>query len=111
MAAALTTLKEIKELDVSTQIFKTGEKLFNRLITVAKSHGINLKVTGVPSMPYVRAEHPDGIEFHQALCGECTKRGVFFLSHHNLFVSAAHDKEELAHTEVVFNDALTSLLK
>ena len=110
MAAALITLKEIKELDIPTQVKNTGDQIFNRLIDIAKNNGIVLNVTGMPSMPYVRAEHPDGIEFHQKLCGECTRRGVFFLSHHNLFISAAHNEEVLARTEEVFNEALISVL-
>ena len=111
MAAALATLKQIKDLDIPTQIIGTGEKLFDELTSIAGAHGVNLKVTGPRSMPYMRAEHPAGIEFHQALCGECTQRGAFFLSHHNLFVSAAHGDEELNQTATIFDEAIISTLK
>lgn len=106
MAAALACLKELQRIDAPTVINGIGEKLTQGLIDIAADHGRELKVSGMPSMPYLRTEHEDGIEFHQALCGECTRRGVFMTSHHNLFVSAAHTDADLERTWEVFAEAL-----
>jgi glutamate-1-semialdehyde 2,1-aminomutase len=46
-------------------------------------------------MPYLRLTDDPSLMLHQKWCGECTKRGAFFTSHHNWFVSAAHTKEDL----------------
>jgi glutamate-1-semialdehyde 2,1-aminomutase len=35
---------------------------------------------------------------HQKWCGECTKRGAYFTSHHNWFVSAAHTEKDVEQT-------------
>ncbi|GJM11814.1 MAG: glutamate-1-semialdehyde 2,1-aminomutase [Pseudohongiella sp.] len=111
MAAALACLKELQRIDGPAVINQTGEKFAEGLIAIAADHGHELKVTGMPSMPYLRTEHEAGIEFHQALCGECASRGVFMTSHHNLFVSAAHDDEDLQRTFEVFDAAFTALQK
>jgi glutamate-1-semialdehyde 2,1-aminomutase len=109
MAAALACLKELRRIDAPARIMDTGRKLADGLIELARDHGHELKVSGMPSMPYLRTVHEDGIEFHQSLCGECTRRGVFMASHHNLFISAAHSDADLQRTWDVFGDALKAL--
>ena len=111
MAAALACLKELRRINAPYLINQIGEKLTQGLIDIAGDHGHELKVTGMPSMPYLRTEHEDGIGFHQALCGECTSRGVFITSHHNLCVSAAHTDADLQRTWEVFDEALAALKK
>ncbi|MCB1672216.1 MAG: aminotransferase class III-fold pyridoxal phosphate-dependent enzyme [Gammaproteobacteria bacterium] len=109
MAAALVCLQELQRLDAPTRILATGRKLLDGLVNIAREHGHELIVSGMPSMPYLRLAHEDGIGFHQALCGECTRRGVFLTSHHNLFISAAHSDADLQLTWDVFDDALASI--
>lgn len=109
MAAALACLKELKAQDGPAQICATGEKLIAGLENVSQSHGVDLRATGMPSMPFLRTEHEAGPSFHQALCGEVTRHGVFMTSHHNLFVSAAHTDEDLQTTWDIFDRALTDL--
>ena len=67
--------------------------------------------TGAPSMPYLRTVHEDGIAVHEALCGECARRGLFMTSHHNLFVSAAHTDEIVERTLAIFDDACGAVSK
>jgi glutamate-1-semialdehyde 2,1-aminomutase len=109
MAAALACLKELKRIDAPQLINETGTKVFDGLVAIAADHGHELKVTGVPSMPYIRTLHEEGHSFHQRLCGECTRRGLFLTSHHNLFVSAAHTEEDVQRTFDIFEDALNAL--
>ncbi len=109
MAAALACLKELNRIDAPALIMSTGKKVFDGMVDIAKTHGHELIVTGMPSMPYMRTVHEDGIAFHQALCGECTRRGLFLTSHHNLFVSAAHTDEDVQRTLDIFEDAFKAL--
>jgi glutamate-1-semialdehyde 2,1-aminomutase len=106
MAAALACLKELKRIEAPKLIMQTGKKVTDGLVEIAGKHGLELKVTGMLSMPYLRTEHEGGIEFHQSLCGECTRRGVFMASHHNLFISAAHTPEDVQRTFDIFEDAV-----
>ena len=106
MAAALACLRELERMDAPERILGTGKKFVAGLVDIAAGHGLTLRATGMPSLPYLRMEHEAGISFHQALCGECARRGVFMASHHNLFLSAAHSDEDLQLTFAVFDAAL-----
>ncbi len=110
MAAALACLQTLNQQDLPKQILATGEKLFNGMRDIATSRGVELNVTGVASMPYLRTEHEAGIDFHQHLCGESVSRGLFLASHHNLFVSAAHGEAEIAQSHEIFGQALDATL-
>lgn len=109
MAAALACLKQLKQNDAPAAIMSTGRKIFDGLVEIAKNHGHELKVTGMPSMPYLRTLHEDGISFHRKLCGECAQRGLFMTSHHNLFVSDAHTEEDIQRTWEIFEEALVAV--
>jgi glutamate-1-semialdehyde 2,1-aminomutase len=109
MAAALACLQELSRLDAPARIQATGQKLLDGLVEIAAGHGYELKVSGMASMPYLRTEHEAGIEFHQALCGECTRRGLFMTSHHNLFVSAAHTDEDIQRSWEIFDSAIKNV--
>ena len=109
MAAALACLKELQRMDAPAQIMSTGKKFCDGLVDIASQHGVTLVASGLPSMPYLRSEHEDGMAFHQALCGECTSRGLFLTSHHNLFVSTAHGEDELTRSFEIFDAALKAL--
>ena len=106
MAAALACLKELVRIDAPRVIQRAGQKWLRGLIAVADGHGYELKATGMPSMPYLRIVHEQGEAFHQAVCGECVRRGLFLASHHNLFVSAAHTDEDLSRSWDIFDEAI-----
>ncbi len=109
MAAALVCLKELARIDAPARILEIGRKFTDGLTGIAADQGLVLKVTGMPSMPYLRMEHEAGIEFHQKLCGECARRGLFMASHHNLFVSAAHSAQDLEQAFAIFDEALAAV--
>lgn len=110
MAAALACLKEMERISAPEIILEKGKKLTDGMVAIAKSHGHTMKVTGMPSMPYVRVLHEAGIKFHRALCGECTRRGAFFTSHHNWFLSAAHTDEDIQRTWDILDDAFRAVV-
>ena len=98
MAAAIATLTELRAIDGPTRLRAIGQKLNDGLIDVAKSHGYTLKVTGDPGMAYYRITEDPTLMLQQQWCGECTRRGAYFTSHHNWFVSTAHTDEDLQRT-------------
>jgi glutamate-1-semialdehyde 2,1-aminomutase len=60
-------------------------------------------------MPYVSIDTPNGLMMFQELCGECTRRGAFFTSHHNWFLSTAHTDADIQQTWDIFDDALKAV--
>jgi glutamate-1-semialdehyde 2,1-aminomutase len=111
MAAAIATLDEMKRIRATELMLSYGEKLRDGLITVAGRHGFNLKITGHPSMPYLRITDDPTLMLHQRWCGECTRRGAFFTSHHNWFVSTAHNQADLDLTLQIADEAFEAVKK
>ncbi len=95
MAAAIATIEEMKRINAVELMRSYGEKLRDGLIAAAERHGFTLKITGHPAMPYLRITDDPTLMLHQKWCSECTRRGAFFTSHHNWFVSAAHTQADL----------------
>lgn len=111
MAAALACLQEMKRIDAPRVMLETGQRLLDGMSKIARSHGYDLNVTGAASMPYLSTADDDNLMFHQALCGECTRRGALFTSHHNWFLSTAHTDADLQRTWDILDDAYRALKK
>ncbi len=111
MAAALATLKELKRIDGPKLIRETGRKLLDGLVDIAKGYGYDLKVSGHPSMPYLRITNDESLMLHQDWCGECTRRGAYFSSHHNWFISTAHTDEDIQRSWAIAEDAFKAVKK
>ena len=109
MAAALACLHEIKRLDAPAVLREAGRKLSEGLVKLAKEFGYDLNVTGDPGMAYYRITDDPSMMLHQDWCAECTRRGVFFTSHHNWFISTAHTGEDLQRTWDIAEDAFKAL--
>lgn len=122
MAAAVATLDEIWKTDAPARILEIGARVTDGLVRIARGHGYDLRVTGVPSMPFLRIadeEAPvltEGVSalhkgLHADWISECVQRGAYFLSYHNNFVSAAHTDEDIQRTWDIAEDAFRALRK
>lgn len=109
MAAALATLKELKRINGTRIMDEKGSKLLDGMVKIAADYGYNLLVTGHPSMPYLRITDDESLMLHQEWCGECTKRGAYFTSHHNWFISTAHTDSDIKRTWDICNDAFKAV--
>ena len=85
-----------------------GERLKAGLVDVAASHGRDLRVTGIPGMPYFRLADC-GFAKHAAWVAECVKRGAYIVSYHNNFVSTAHTDDDLKKTWDIADQAFSSV--
>jgi len=111
MAAALASLEELKRINGPAIMAERGKKLLDGLVAIAKDYGLGLKVSGHPSMPYLRITNDESLMLHQDWCGECTKRGAYFTSHHNWFISTAHSDEDVQRTWDIAADAFQAIKK
>jgi glutamate-1-semialdehyde 2,1-aminomutase len=111
MAACLVNLKGLEEIQ-GPQIMQTqGEKLTGAMVDIATGYGFTLKVTGVPSMPYIRITDDESMMLHQDWCAECTRRGAYFTPHHNWFLSTAHTAQDIDQTLEIVDDAFKAVKK
>jgi glutamate-1-semialdehyde 2,1-aminomutase len=62
-------------------------------------------------MPYLRLTDDDSLMLHQRWCAECTRRGAYFTSHHNWFLSTAHSREDILRTLAIADEAFAVLRK
>ncbi len=111
MAAALANLKEMKKINAPQKMISTGKKLLDGMVKIASGYGYELRVSGAPSMPYLRITNDPSLMLHQDWCGECTKRGAYFTSHHNWFVSTAHNEKDIKRTWDIADDAFKAIKK
>jgi glutamate-1-semialdehyde 2,1-aminomutase len=111
MAAALACLTELRRIDAPKLMHEYGKKVTDGMVQIAKSYGYHLKVSGLPSMPYMRLTDDPSLMLHQRFCAACTERGAYFTSHHNWFMSVAHTDEDLARTLEIVDDAFAALAR
>ncbi len=111
MAAALATLNELKRINAPKIVNETGKKLTGGLVDIAKGYGFNFKVTGVPSMPYLRITNDESLTLHSDWIMECVKRGAYFLPYHNHFISTAHTDDDIQTTWDIADEAFKVIKK
>jgi glutamate-1-semialdehyde 2,1-aminomutase len=89
MAAALETMRLIRETDYLEHTIAMGQRLRDGLDAAAAQHGFRLKQTGPVQMPQIFFEDdPDfriGFGFSEAM----VRRGVHLHPWHNMFMNAA----------------------
>jgi glutamate-1-semialdehyde 2,1-aminomutase len=98
MAAAMACIDEMKAVDAAGICNARGTQLKNGLIQIATSHGLQFEVSGPPVMPFIKFANEDNFKRSQLFCKECSLNGVYFLWHHNMFLSAAHTEEDIKKT-------------
>ncbi len=110
-AAGIACINKMKRLDSPRILIEKGTKLKEGLVNAAQSHGFDLRVTGVPSLFYLRIADDPSLMLHQAWIAECVKRGVFFTNHHNHFINAALSDEDIKETVDIADEAFAVIKK
>lgn len=92
MAAALTTIRLLKESDGIGRMRASGLRLQEGLRAQAQAHDLAVSVTGPPQMPLML--FADDPEFARSLAwsGACAAHGVYLHPVHNWFLGTAHDE-------------------
>jgi len=104
-AAGIATIEKMKKLDVPTLLNAKGQKLKDGLTAAAAKYGYDLRVTGAPSLFYLRIADDPSLALHQEWVAECVKRGVYFTNHHNHFINAALSDADIAETVEIADEA------
>lgn len=108
-AAGIACIEKMKKLDLPRLLIEKGTRLKEALQATAAQHGYDLRVSGVPSLFYLRLADDPSLKLHQEWIAECVKRGVFFTNHHNHFINAALCDEDIAETVEIANEAFCAL--
>ncbi len=109
MAAALETLRQVRESAYLEHIIAAGQQLRDGLHRQAAEYGFSLRQTGPVQMPQILFGDDPDWRVGYAWTGECVKRGVYLHPYHNMFLTAAHGHLELARTLEVTDMAFASV--
>ena len=109
MAAAVETLRQIRETDYLERINAAGQRLRDGLQQQASRYGFTLRQTGPVSMPQILFQDDPDFRVGYGFVTEALRRGVYFSPYHNMFLSAAHGDEELNFTLEATDDAFAAL--
>jgi glutamate-1-semialdehyde 2,1-aminomutase len=109
MAAAIETLKHVRESSYLEHIIAVGQTLRSGLSSRAAAHGFALRQTGPVQMPLILFEEDPDFRIGYAWTGECVDRGVYFSPYHNMFLSAAHGEQDVVRTLEIADEAFESL--
>lgn len=108
-AAGIACIEKLKKLDCPKILMEKGAKLGRELTKAAADYGFNLRVSGAPSLFYLRLTDDPSLMLHQEWIAECVRRGVFFTNHHNHFINAALTDADIAETVDIARDAFQIL--
>ncbi|HXV00261.1 MAG TPA: aminotransferase class III-fold pyridoxal phosphate-dependent enzyme [Caulobacteraceae bacterium] len=95
MAAALATLKLIRESDYLERIDALGERLRAGLAQRAAAHGLGLRQTGPVTMPLFLFDDDPDLRKGFCWCGEMLERGIYVHPWHNMFLNAAMTEADI----------------
>jgi glutamate-1-semialdehyde 2,1-aminomutase len=95
MAGALATLETLRETGGIETMRAAGERLMQGLREQARSHGLEVTVTGPPQLPFLTFADDPQFERAMAWAGDCARHGVYLHPTHNWFMSAALDGETI----------------
>lgn len=104
-AAGIACINKLKRINGPKIMIEKGKKLTEGLVKAGKAYGFDLKVTGVPSMWYMRITNDDSLTLHQEWVAECVKRGSFFTNHHNQFINCALTDDDIKLTLEIADEA------
>ncbi len=95
MAAAIATLKHIRESDYLERIIESGQRFRDGVQEQANRHGFSVRQTGPVQMPQILFDDDPEVRVGLAWTTEALKRGAYIHPFHNNFLSAAHRREDI----------------
>jgi glutamate-1-semialdehyde 2,1-aminomutase len=95
MAAALETLRIIRETDYIEHSVRLGNRLREGLDRVASRHGFGLRQTGPVQMPQILFDNDPDFRVGYAFAEEMVARGIYLHPYHNMFLCAAMTEADM----------------
>lgn len=113
MAAAMATLDILDREDVTGHVWRLGERLISGLNAATQAHRLPATAFAepMPSMPFLRFEHPDPAvneRLRRCFYVEVLARGVLLHPRHLWFISHAHDEADIDRTLAVADLAMAA---
>ncbi len=111
LAASLATLDEMENLNVLDSMMEKGKRLQAGLKERAEKNGLQVTVSGPPTIPYMTFSNETNFLRQQLWAKECVARGVLFHPHHNWFICYTHTDEDIDKALDVADEAFAIVKK
>ncbi len=95
MAAAIATLQETKASNTIAHLVAMGQRLRDGLAKLSDQAGIGIRQTGPVQMPMVLFDDDADNAKGRKFCAATLRAGAYFHPRHNMFLSAAHQPEDI----------------
>jgi glutamate-1-semialdehyde 2,1-aminomutase len=105
MAASSACLRVLERDGAVARMLKLGKLLTDGLAGGAERHGLQVRCSGPPSLPFMKFSNETNLLRQQRFCVEAVKRGVFFHPHHNWLMSAAMTEADVSRALQVADEA------
>lgn len=96
MAAAVETLRQVRETDYLERTIASGQRLRDGLQQQAASHGFTLRQSGPVQMPQILFEEDPDFRIGYGWAAAALKGGAYLHPFHNMFVSSAHTLDDMS---------------
>jgi glutamate-1-semialdehyde 2,1-aminomutase len=96
MAAAVATIKALKEENAIEAMDRMGARLRDGITDQASSWDLAVNYTGPPAMPYLTFAGDHDYELGSVFAAQALRGGAYLHPRHNWFVSAAMTGDDLA---------------
>ncbi len=95
MAAAIATIKTLRDTNAIARMEAMGQRLRDGLDEASGRHGFALRQTGPVQMPMVLFEDDADFAKADAFCSGALRGGAYFHPKHNMFLSSAHGEADI----------------
>lgn len=109
MAAAVETLRILRETDYLEHTIALGEQLRAGFQEAAAAHGFSLRQTGPVQMPQVLFDDDPDMRIGFAWAEAMLARGIYVHPWHNMFLCAAMTPDDMAVAVVAAHEAMAEL--
>jgi glutamate-1-semialdehyde 2,1-aminomutase len=106
MAAAVATIKKLRATAAIATMEAMGRRLRDGLDAQARAHDVRLRQTGPVQMPMIMFEDDPDFVLGYRFVQEALQRGVYMHPWHNMFLSAAHQADDIDRVLEATNGAL-----
>jgi glutamate-1-semialdehyde 2,1-aminomutase len=109
MAAAVATLRLVRETDYITRLVELGARLREGLDAQAAAYGFGLRQTGPVQMPQILFQNDPDMRLGFAWTAAAIKQGVYLHPYHNMFLNAAMTESDINQTLEATEQAFADL--
>lgn len=111
MAAALATMRIVRETDYLERIDAWAQDFRDALHRQAQDFGFGLKQTGPATMPMILFEDDPDFRLGYRWCNTALKHGAYLSPYHNMFICAAMGADDMAQSLAATGAAFEDLRK